>query len=57
MNVPDSDADLLRLTADLLYDRDDPRAMPWPEAAVLGRIRSRLRGLADAAENNPDGWL
>lgn len=38
---------LLNAVADLLYLPDDPRAKPWPDAFTLGRMRSRLRGLAD----------
>lgn len=59
MNIPESESDLLRLAADLLYERGDPRATPWPAAAVLERIRSRLRGIADSATDGhvraPDG--
>lgn len=38
---------LLNAAADLLYLPDDPRAKPWPDVFTLGRMRSRLRGLAD----------
>lgn len=49
--LPEADSDLLHLAADLLYDATDPRANPWPAAATLGQIRSRLRGLADWLES------
>lgn len=44
----------LRTAADQLYPPADPRlgrtAGTWGEAAQFGRIRSRLRGLADAID-------
>jgi hypothetical protein len=43
----DDDATLLHRVADLLYDVTDPRSTPWPDPATLGRLRSRLRGIAD----------
>lgn len=47
----------LRAAADLLYPPDDPRFQPlgWTlaEQARFSRIRSRLRGLADATEEHP----
>jgi hypothetical protein len=41
------DAGLVRAAADLLYPPGDPRAGQWPSAQVLGRMRTRLRSLAD----------
>jgi uncharacterized protein YozE (UPF0346 family) len=54
------DALLVRVAADLLYDRTDPRAShalptdPHPRAVVLGLLRLRLRDLADSLEA-PEG--
>ncbi|WP_200213371.1 hypothetical protein [Micromonospora coerulea] len=42
-----SDSELIERAADLLYEAADPRATPWPDPMTLGRLRSRLRGLAD----------
>jgi hypothetical protein len=48
----------LRAAADLMYSRDDDRlaAMEWNHAAQVrtGRIRSRLRAMADAIEAQAD---
>jgi hypothetical protein len=41
------DAVLLRQVANLLYDAGDPRAVPWPHPAILGKLRHDLRTLAD----------
>lgn len=43
----DSDSDYLDLAAALLYLPGDERARAWPDPQTLGRIRSRLRGMAD----------
>jgi hypothetical protein len=49
----------LRAAANGLYPPGDPRLRPWAgghaEAAEAGRIRSRLRALADAID--PDGTM
>jgi hypothetical protein len=41
----------LRAVADRLYDASDPRLEPISDTSVrFGRVRSRLRALADAIE-------
>lgn len=47
-----ADVAVLTTVADLLYEPGDPRRDPWPDAASLGRLRSHLRGLADAIEQH-----
>jgi hypothetical protein len=43
----DDDSDYLDFAAALLYPLDDPRARTWPDPQTVGRVRSRLRSLAD----------
>lgn len=52
-DLTDDEVHALRTAADLLYPPADPRAMPWPDPATLGRIRSQLRSLADNNRRNP----
>lgn len=51
-------AEDLHAAADLLYPGDDPRlqqpAWTLAEAARFGRIRSRLRSMADALEHRQE---
>jgi hypothetical protein len=42
------DAELLNRVASLLYETGDPRAVAWPDAQTLGKLRHDLRTLADA---------
>jgi hypothetical protein len=53
-------ADELRLAADRLYPPSDPRLdliIPDLDTRVRwGRIRSHLRGLADALESGVSSW-
>lgn len=51
--VPDDEAELITMAADLLYPSDDPRHTTWPDPQVLGLIRSRLRGIADWLGQGP----
>jgi hypothetical protein len=49
-------ADELHAIADALYppgdERLDPRAWTWTVCSQVGRLRSRLRGLADELEED-----